>query len=235
MSQFVDLSGRKFNKLTVVKRAPNRKCRPMWLCRCECGKEKEISGSALKNGTTKSCGCSRSAYGKNRFIDVTGQRFGRLVVLKKGDRDKRGVMWICQCDCGNTKSIFTHHLRFQTRSCGCLSKELLRKRTGSNNPLWKGGVTTVNGYKLIRMHSHPNSNGAGCVFEHVMVMSKHIGRPLMKGETVHHKNGIKDDNRIENLELWTNKHGKGQRISDLIPFWKEMLRLYDPPSLSKTN
>lgn len=83
-----------------------------------------------------------------------------------------------------------------------------------------------NGYRIIFKPGHPNSLNRGSIFEHTYIMSEHIGRALVEGETVHHKNGIRDDNRIENLELWNNRHGKGQRVEDRINFYKEFLDFY---------
>jgi len=95
------------------------------------------------------------------------------------------------------------------------------------------GCLTRHGYRKIGKTGHPNCWKNGDMFEHVYVMSEHIGRPLRKGETVHHKNGIRDDNRIENLELWSNSHPYGQRVQDKIEWCKEFLAMYGYDVINK--
>lgn len=64
------------------------------------------------------------------------------------------------------------------------------------------------------------------VLEHRLIMSQIIGRELTKEENVHHINGIRDDNSIDNLELWTTKQPKGKRVSDIIQFSLDILNIY---------
>ena len=72
------------------------------------------------------------------------------------------------------------------------------------NPNWKGGKYTDNrGYVLILDHSHPNCDIRGYIYEHRLIVEKHIGRYLSSKEVVHHINNIKNDNRIENLIFCT--------------------------------
>lgn len=84
----------------------------------------------------------------------------------------------------------------------------------------------ADGYAIILKLGHPNAKRHGRIREHVYVMSEYLKRPLRKGETVHHINGIKDDNRIENLELWATSHPYGQRVKDKIHWAKEFLESY---------
>lgn len=79
---------------------------------------------------------------------------------------------------------------------------------------------------------HPNADSNGRVAEHRHVMSESLGRPLEPFENVHHINGVRDDNRLENLELWNTCQPAGQRVDDKVAWALEILRLYAPEKLA---
>lgn len=68
--------------------------------------------------------------------------------------------------------------------------------------------------------------------EHHLVIEAYLGRRLRRGEVVHHRNGVRDDNRLANLELWSTAHPPGQRVADKVAWAKELLRTYEPEALA---
>lgn len=128
MARYIDLTGQRFGRWTVMnitdKRTKNRTI--IWHCKCDCGNEKDVDGYTLKSGQSKSCGCLQkekaSAQCRKTRIDLTGQRFGKLVALKpkySGEKNQH-TKWVCQCDCGNLLEVDMGNLRAgKTQSCGC--------------------------------------------------------------------------------------------------------------------
>jgi hypothetical protein len=88
------------------------------------------------------------------------------------------------------------------------------------------------GYVLLYLPEHPNASVNGQYSQHRLVMEQTLGRYLVKGENVHHKNGVRNDNRPENLEVWSIIQPKGQRIEDKVEYAMEILALYAPHLLA---
>lgn len=129
----IDLTNKVFDRLKVLKQAdniqtPNGRSHVAWLCECKCGTQIVVRGDNLRNGHTTSCGCKNreiiATAGKNRLNNLKGKTFGRLIVKKdSGKRDKSGgVLWECECSCGNITYVSTSNLTRPTGatiSCGC--------------------------------------------------------------------------------------------------------------------
>lgn len=124
-----DLTGQKFNHLKVIKKSNRRSNGAIcWECICDCGNTAIVKGTYLRSGHTKSCGCERIKAGQKQgpknAKDLTGQKFGFLTVIKdSGERKNHNIVWLCQCECGNTTKVLTTNLKSgSTLSCGCIKK-----------------------------------------------------------------------------------------------------------------
>lgn len=125
--QCINILGQSFHNLLVIDYYKTTKSGAYWKCKCDCGKETIVLGSRLRNGSTKSCGCLRKmGHESAKFIDITGIRFGKLVVIQRVKNNKHGfAMWQCKCDCGKETIVPGTTLRLKkTISCGCYVRSI---------------------------------------------------------------------------------------------------------------
>lgn len=147
MPKKIDEIGNKYGRLTVLREVTKDEKRGLtggvyWWCLCECGNTKIINGHSLRDGSTTSCGCYNkeivSKNSKNKLIDISGNRYGDLIVLCRDvtTDDKYGTHWMCKCECGNIISVVKSSLKSgKTTSCGCKQRKIASKNlsiTASN-------------------------------------------------------------------------------------------------------
>jgi HNH endonuclease len=142
-------------------------------------------------------------------------------------------------ECGCTFQVSGYNRRCPCQLydlCACGARKWKRSKTcaachtekGASNNNWKGGQTRhKKGYLMSRTPGHPRAVTGNYVFEHILVMERLLGRYLLPDETVHHRNGVRDDNRPENLELWTAPQPAGIRASDAVAWAREILARYE--------
>lgn len=178
MGFLVDLQGKRFGRLLVVKKGAGRKTsggayKATWICQCDCGNTVEVDAQKLKQGHTTSCGCFKKQNKGSHFEDLTGQRFARLTVIRfipQEERTVRGYNWWCRCDCGNEiKANASKLKKGLQQSCGCLKEEM--------KP-FLGDITRKYKYSNKRLYSVYQSMMTRCTVENSREYENYGGRGI---------------------------------------------------------
>lgn len=135
---------------------------------------------------------------------------------KRGSRGSKTCTWEGCNEPQSCKGLC--HLHYYRKMNG-VPMDAPRRHRGGKRPEGHKRVNS-SGYVEIKL-------GESWVLEHRWVMELHLGRELLKREEVHHRNGDRTDNRLGNLELWSNSHPPGQRVSDQIKWAREILKRYE--------
>lgn len=152
---------------------------------------------------------------------------------RRADAGQRRSEWVdLHCPCGQTFQVPQWEARGSGRKY-CSSACRLKFRTpGSGRPRRDDRVRYIDDQGYVRVYVPPADRPGGSWArkshhpEHRVVMSQLIGRHLLPGENVHHRNGVRADNRAENLELWTTKQPRGLRAVDALAWAREIISLY---------
>lgn len=197
---------------------------PRVRCLCACGNSKVTRLYPLKSGRVRSCGCLQKegvalrSSKRSTAKDRTGLRRGKLVFMREAGASNQCMHWWVRCDCGVE---FSTRGTTKAKSCKACSRENLR---GAGSTRWRGGkFVNSTGYVVITVPGHHRAGAQGYVLEHIVVAEKYYGTRIARDMSVHHINGIRSDNRPENLEIWDRAHPAGQRLVEKLDFYEQQL------------
>ena len=190
-----------------------------------CNKVIDVLQYQLNKGWGKYCSIKCSSKGRHNpnsrwldkdFVKKYNSYYRRNVLKKKPFRNKEYIPQIClECNKKFLISRFSNEQRkrkFCSRNCSF----------NWHKKSFEGAKSTCNGYIVIKVSTHPLANNRGYVYEHRLNMEKKLGRYLTRNEVVHHINGVKTDNRTENLEIFnsTGEHTTFHLLRGDIKKWK---------------
>ena len=238
----VDLSGQKFGRYTVLRHdaatVKDGGRMPNYICQCDCGSEpRSVGRQALVKGDAKSCGCLHKEIVSAAAHDLTGQIFGRLVVVSRSEREitRRGqpAYWLCKCECGAEKVVSAASMRSGlTKSCGCLQKEVVSTHGISSERIYRTWCGMI-----ARCH-HPNDSAFKDYGERgIKVCSEWQDVAAFRGWAL--KNGYTDTLTIERVDVngdycpenccFISKADQARNRRDTLRFsaWGETKSVYD--------
>lgn len=235
MTNFKDITGQRFGRLTVIcLSGRNKHKQTVWKCKCDCGNECVASKTHLITGHTESCGClmreTSSKNGKLRFKDITGRKFWKLTAIKPHHRDDKNYWWwVFKCDCGEEKIARASEVASgNIKRCGkCPIKNLIGKKFGrlsvidfckkNNTFLWKckcdcGNETLVSATSLYS----GTSKSCGCLKKELLSEEK---RTHDDSKTRLYRCWISMKNRCYNDKSETYRYWGGKGIA-VCESWK---------------
>jgi 5-methylcytosine-specific restriction endonuclease McrA len=206
--KFIDITGQRFGKLTVLELYGKKGHDFLWVCKCDCGNLKNIRGSDLKNGKSKTCG-------KHKIINFENKQIGMLKILKMlPERKEKGrVVWQCECKCGEIVKVSSAGL-LKNKINACKKCTALSRKSLDRTPILKHRI-----YKHYHFRSKKKNIPFDISFEKFTYLSD---QPC-------HYCGLKNSN------LSTERTYKGKKVTDAVVFYNGLDRIDNNKGYTEDN
>lgn len=195
--------------------------RPKGNC-IECGKSKSKGEYARKVARGQVCS-SNDCPNPSVNLGLCAMHY------RQTQREKYGQCIVEGCDkLQQDSGLCPMHKRRQLKFGSVGPPHPARWRNGKWSEPQRPSFLTDQGYRMVYSPENPARNSRGYVLEHRQVIAHIIGRELLPNENVHHINGMRSDNRPENLQLWVSSQPSGQRVEDVLAWAKSIIHEYQP-------